>query len=146
MKSTTIAFVICVSGAASAQVTSPVCVQMQTAVEDSEKELSALAVTAVGETSAIREGAREQRTANQLQLIALNLSIASQQHCPPPKEPIRKTAYWKSALACNSVESGVYTTDTFLWSTNIPAPCIRSNWTREPPGTPISLKVEKPTP
>jgi hypothetical protein len=115
----TIAFV---STAAGAQVsTSNSCRALQAAVEDSEKEMSAQVIDGLFDDSTPRATMREGKIGNQLELVSLNLSLITQAHCPPRREPIVTNMYISPALACHTqITKGV---------TDAPE-CNRDMWQR----------------
>jgi hypothetical protein len=84
--------------------------------------MSATAVEDIGDNSAPRAALREQRTANDLQVIAINLSLLAPLRCPPRKLPVFPLAYFSAALACSH--------DELTGVKNSPK-CVRENWQRE---------------
>ena len=76
------------------------CRPLQLAIEDSEKEMSSQVVAGLIDDSAPRATMRAGRVNNELGLIAVNLMLMEQLHCPPRKEPITTNAFVSRALEC----------------------------------------------
>lgn len=133
-----VTFASVVGGAVQAQAPdAQTCRALTTAIEDGEKDMSMTNVSSVIETSAVRQAVSEQQTGNSLQLIALNLALATQAHCQPRKDPIRATAYLTSASECLRVGADVQLAAARAGTaspTQLPPECNRANWKRDAQG------------
>lgn len=107
------------------------CLRLQAAIESSEKELAWSQAAEDFETSAIRQTDADQKVANELQSIAINLSIANQLHCAPRREPVTKSEYFTAARACVRAALGRGAQGGAANRDDLPPECVRSNWIRD---------------
>jgi len=100
------------------------CAGFQRVVHASEKALAMLEVEGLGDNSAPRATMREQRIANELQTIRLNVELMIHHRCPVPAAPISESTYLANTLRCALDRRNDPSVDS-------PPSCEMSRWTPE---------------
>jgi len=106
------------------------CTTLAAAIEHSIKVIALQTVKAGADDSAPRASLYLQQIGNELQMIAIDLSIMRDNRCPMPKEPLSTSQYNGDAAKCHS--------DSVKWTFPSPPPsCDMSKWGR--PAVSINL-------
>ena len=102
------------------------CDALERSISQSEKTMSMIWAEGITDDSAPRATLREQKTTNELQLVATNTAIAIQLKCPPRKQPVARNAYLSPALKCVTARMKQGSGDT-----SRPEECDMSTWNRD---------------